>query len=65
MFKNGTNNTKITTRFGLITPILLIMLLIAWGCGSSDNMMLVATAESDSEITENILAAPGNKPTRP
>ncbi|MBC8235765.1 hypothetical protein H8E77_39965 [bacterium] len=62
MFKNRTNNTKTTTRFELITPILLIMLLIAWGCSNSDNMMLVPTAELDSEITENILAAPGNPP---
>ena len=57
MLKNGMSNAKTMTRFGLTTHILLIMLLIAWGCGSSNNMMLVPTAELDSEITENILAA--------
>lgn len=65
MLKNRLSNTKAMKRFCLFTPIFLMIMIIVWGCGNSDNILSPVGSEpevlGEVKSNEEVFAAPPNQ----
>ena len=53
MFQNKADGFKTLTIFGIATTLLLTLIL-AWGCGNSDDVLLRPTEVTNDEINDDI-----------